>query len=70
MEGKDDFFIVDAAIGWRIPNRLGIVSLEVRNLFDEEFKYQDDSFREFRDEPSIGPYIPDRTILGRLTLSF
>ena len=69
-EGTDDFFVVDGAIGWRIPNRLGIVSLEVRNLFDAEFKFQDDSFREFSDEPSIGPYIPDRTILGRFTLNF
>ena len=69
-DGKDEFIVVDAAIGWRIPNRLGIVSLEVRNLFDEEFKYQDDSFREFSDNPSIGPYIPNRTILGRFILRF
>jgi outer membrane receptor protein involved in Fe transport len=69
-DGKDDFFVVDAAVGWRIPNRLGIVSLEVRNLFDEKFEYQDDSFREFSDEPSTGPFIPDLTVLGRLTLNF
>ncbi|MHC4432729.1 MAG: TonB-dependent receptor domain-containing protein, partial [Planctomycetota bacterium] len=68
--GTDDFIVVDAAIGWRIPNRLGIVSLEVRNLFDEEFNYQDDSFREFSDDPSTGPFIPERTVLGRLILSF
>ncbi len=69
-DGSDDFFVVDAAIGWRIPDRRGIFSLEVRNLFDEEFSYQDDSFREFQDAPSIGPYFPDRTILGRVSLSF
>ena len=69
-EGSDDFFLVDAAIGWRIPRRLGIASLEVRNLFDKEFNYLDDSFREFGDDPAIGPYIPDRTILGRVTISF
>ncbi len=69
-EGSDDFVVVDAAIGWRFPNRIGVASLEVTNLLDEEFQYQDDSFREFRDEPSIGPYIPDRTIIGRVTLNF
>jgi len=69
-EGSDQFVVVDAAIGWRLPKRLGIVSLEVRNLFDKEFEYQDDSFREFQNAPSIGPYIPDRTILGRITLNF
>jgi hypothetical protein len=46
------------------------VSLEVRNLFDNGFHYQDDSFREFRDEPSIGPYIPERQIRFRVTLNF
>ena len=69
-EGSDQFVVVDAAIGWRLPKRIGIVSLEVRNLFDKEFDYQDDSFREFQDAPAIGPYIPDRTIFGRVTLNF
>ncbi len=69
-DGSDSFFVVDAAIGYRFPNRRGIASLSVQNLFDEEFKYQDDSFREFDDAPSIGPYIPDRTILFRITLNF
>jgi tetratricopeptide (TPR) repeat protein len=69
-EGSDSFVLLDAAIGWRFPNRIGIASLEVNNLLDEGFDYQDDSFREFRDEPSIGPYIPDRQIMGRITLNF
>ena len=33
----------------RFPDRLGAASLEVNNLLDEQFSYQDDSFREFRD---------------------
>jgi tetratricopeptide (TPR) repeat protein len=69
-DGTDDFFVVDAAVGWRFPDRIGIASLSVMNLFDEEFQFQDDSFREFRDEPTAGPYFPDRTILGRVTLNF
>ena len=48
-DGSDDFFVVDAAIGYRLPKRFGIVSLSVSNLFDNKFKYQDDSFREFQD---------------------
>jgi tetratricopeptide (TPR) repeat protein len=69
-DGSDTFFLLDAAIGWRFPKRLGIASLGVTNLLDEDFDYQDDSFREFRDEPSIGPYLPDRQIVGRITLNF
>jgi tetratricopeptide (TPR) repeat protein len=68
--GSDDFFVVDAAVGYRLPKRIGIVSLSVSNLFDNKFKYQDDSFREFQDQPSIGPYIPDRQILARVTLNW
>jgi tetratricopeptide (TPR) repeat protein len=69
-QGEDDFFVVDVGIGYRFPDRLGIASLQVNNLFDEGFRFQDDTFREFRDEPTIGPYIPERTILGRVTLNF
>ena len=61
---------VDATIGYRFPRRLGIASLSVSNLFDTSFRYQDDSFREFGDRPSIGPYIPDRQIVGRITLNW
>jgi hypothetical protein len=68
--GDDNFVVVDASIGYRFPKRLGILSLAVMNLFDTEFQYQDDSYREFRDEPSTGPYFPQRTVMVRFTLSF
>jgi outer membrane receptor protein involved in Fe transport len=68
--GSDDFLVVDALVGYRLPKRIGIASLAVYNLFDTSFNYQDDSFREFRDEPSISSYVPERTIMGRLTISF
>ncbi len=69
-DGTDEFVVVDAALGYRLPSRRGTVSLEVRNLFDSEFKFQDDGFREFADEPSTGPYIPDRVVLLRVSLNF
>jgi tetratricopeptide (TPR) repeat protein len=69
-QGEDSFVVVDVGIGYRFPKRFGIASLTVNNLFDEGFQYQDDSFREFGDEPTIGPYIPERTIMGRVTLNF
>jgi len=69
-QGHDNFFVVDLGIGYRFPKRLGMASLQVQNLLDEGMDYQDDSFREFQEEPSVGPYFPDRTILGRVTLNF
>ena len=69
-DGDSDFVVVDLAAGYRFPSNNGIISLAVQNLFDEDFDYQDDSFRTFQDEPSTGPYIPERTIMARFTLNF
>ena len=68
--GDDSFFVVDASAGYRLPNRLGIASVQVSNLLDEDFQFQDDSYREFQDRPSIGPYIPDLQVVGRISLNF
>jgi tetratricopeptide (TPR) repeat protein len=69
-DGDDNFTVTDLSVGYRLPRRRGIISLSVQNLFDKEFDYQDDSFREFQDEPSVGPYIPDRLFLARISLDF
>ena len=68
--GEDDFFVVDVSVGYRLPRRMGQVSLGVLNLFDEEFKYQDNSYREFSSEATTGPYFPRRMIMGQLFVSF
>ncbi len=69
-DGSDNFFVVDASLAYRLPKRFGTVALQVRNLFDQQFEYQDDSYREFRDEPSTGPYFPETTFwaVARVTL--
>lgn len=69
-EGSSDFFNVDAVVGYRFPNQRGSVTLSAQNLLDEDFRYQDDGFREFGDEPSTGPYFPEFGIMGRLTINF
>ncbi len=69
-QGSDGFFLVDTVLGYRLPNRLGLLSFGVNNLFDTEFEYQDESYREFRAEPSTGPYFPDRVFLARFSINF
>ena len=69
-QGNSSFSVVDLSAGYRLPKRLGVVSLSVQNLFDRHFKYQDDSYRQFGDEPSVAPYTPERVVMGRFTLSF
>jgi outer membrane receptor protein involved in Fe transport len=65
----DEFAVFDAALGYRLPNRRGIASVEVRNMFNHKFLYQDLEFLSA--EPQTDPrYIPGRTIIARLTLAF
>ncbi len=61
--GNSDFFVLDAIIGYRLPKRLGFISLEAKNLFDKSFQFQDT-------DPYNPDLLPTRSILGRVTLYF
>ena len=69
-DGKESFVVVDAGVGWRFPKRFGIATLTAYNLFNEKFRFQDDNFRDFRDDPSSPPYVPTRRVIGRATMYF
>ncbi len=60
---QDTFWLFDAAVGYRLPRRLGSVTLEARNLLDERFHFQDV-------DPANAVFSRERAILGRLTLIF
>jgi tetratricopeptide (TPR) repeat protein len=66
----DEFYIVDAALGYRLPKRRGIVSLEITNLLDEKFLFDDLEFRMSDPFSVTRGFIPDRSIIARVTLSF
>jgi outer membrane receptor for monomeric catechols len=68
--GDSDFLVFDLGVGFRLPKRTGLISLVVQNLFDKDFDYLDNSYRNFQDEPAIGPYAPDRTITAQVTVNF
>jgi hypothetical protein len=59
----DRFWVVDAAIAYRLPRRWGLVTLEVRNLFDERFRFQDTG-------PANPVFYPERLVLARFTLAY
>jgi hypothetical protein len=70
-EGEESFAVVDIGLGYRLPERRGVVGFEITNILDEKFRFQDDSFRELgRGEPRGSRYIPERTFLTRVTLNF
>jgi tetratricopeptide (TPR) repeat protein len=61
--GENNFFVLDAVIGYRLPKRFGFVSLEARNLFDRSFSFQDT-------DPTNPNLVPCRFIMGRYTFYF
>ena len=63
VKDDDQFVLVDASVGYRLPKRLGLLSIEVRNLFDTRLKFQDT-------DPANPSLFPERLVFGRLTLAF
>jgi len=62
VPGSDDFWITDAAVGYRLPKRYGIFSVDARNLFDKSFRYQDTD--------PVSPVLqPVRTVVFKFTLA-
>jgi len=63
----DNFWTLDSSVGFRLPKRFGLVTLDVRNLTGEEFRFQ--SF--FNPEEQRTPrFQPDRSIFATLNLWF
>jgi tetratricopeptide (TPR) repeat protein len=63
VPGRDRFWVTDASVGYRLPRRLGLLSIEVKNLFNERFRYQDT-------DPRSPAFYPERLVIGRLTLGY
>ena len=63
VPGGDRFWLVDAFVGYRLPNRRGLLSLNADNLLDRRFRFQDV-------DPEDSSLIPERLISFRFTLSF
>ena len=60
--GDDQFWVVDAAIGYRLPKRYGLITVGVTNLFDEFFK--------FYDTDPVSPVIqPESLVFFKFTLA-
>lgn len=60
---KDQFWDFDTSISYRMPKRLGLITIEAKNLFDRSFKFQDT-------DPTNPRIQPKRLILAKFTLAF
>jgi hypothetical protein len=62
QSARDDFWMVNAAINYRLPNRYGFVTVGAANLLDKKFKF----FEPDLNNPSIQP---GRMLFFRVTLA-
>jgi hypothetical protein len=61
-QDSDKFWLVDAAISYRLPQRYGMIILGAKNLFDQQFKYQDTDVNN----PTVQP---TRTFFAKINIS-
>jgi hypothetical protein len=61
--GVSDFVVTDLNLNYRLPNRHGMLTLGVNNLFNQDFNYQNTDFNNLM-------YAPNRILFSRLTLAF
>jgi tetratricopeptide (TPR) repeat protein len=65
---EDQFVLIDAALRYKLPKRMGQLGLEVRNIFDTRFKFEVDRFRT--SEEKLPEFTPRRTFLLRANFAF
>ncbi len=63
VRGNDRFWLMDAGIGYRLPKRSGLISLEVKNILDKKFRFQNT-------DPAGLSCMPERMIIAKFILSF
>lgn len=64
----EDFVTVELDLGYLLPQRLRAINIGFRNLFDQEFSFQDDNYRTSTYRAPV--YIPARSAFVKLSLVF
>jgi Tfp pilus assembly protein PilF len=61
--GEDNFIVYDLSLNYRFPQRRGSMSLNIDNVFDESFRFQDH-------DPENSSIVPERMMSLRFSLSY
>jgi hypothetical protein len=59
----EDFWLTDLSLRYRLPRRMGFISLEARNLFNRKTRFQDT-------DPLNPSIAQGQLLLGRIQLVF
>jgi outer membrane receptor protein involved in Fe transport len=69
--GHDHFWVIDAALSWRLPRRHGFFTVGATNLLDEGFRLYETRTSQLRENTvrvtNVGVQ-PDRAVFARVTL--
>ncbi|MCP4373478.1 MAG: TonB-dependent receptor, partial [Deltaproteobacteria bacterium] len=63
VPGDDQFWVFDGSISYRLPKRFGILSIGAKNMFDNDFKFQDT-------DPANPRISPESMAYARFTISW
>jgi tetratricopeptide (TPR) repeat protein len=66
VPGNSQFWVLDASLGYRLPKRLGIISVDANNLLNRTFQYQQSTGGQYE----MPLFQPARVIYGKLTLLY
>ncbi len=61
--GDERFWVLDASLGYRLPKRWGLITVDGRNLLDKRFRFQDT-------DPANPQIQPERLIVVRLIVAY
>lgn len=62
-QDSDQFWVFDTELSYRLPARLGAISLKIKNIFDENIRFQDTD--------SANPTVAqERLVLGQFTVLY
>lgn len=64
----DRFWTFDTILGYRFPKRYGKIELSAKNLFNENYQYEDINFTTGL--PTISTFLPERTVSLQLIIDF
>jgi Flp pilus assembly protein TadD len=65
---QEDFWNIDAVLGYRFPKGFGKIEIVSKNILDEEYRYYDLSFHS--PDIQLPQFQPERQILVRFALDF
>ncbi|MEW8289678.1 MAG: FecR domain-containing protein [Candidatus Thiodiazotropha endolucinida] len=73
QSAEDEFWQTDLQLSYRLPDKYGLISFGVKNVFDEDFNFEDrNSYDSLGVEVTASPssFSPERLVYGQVSVTF